>query len=411
MSKRRASMLRLSAANDILNLTDFLLFITHAQSNSIFDPLCNRAVMTPTTQPLSQFYVLTSVHSAVDYSAPSGRPEVSTTAVKRVLMLGARCVHFAVFDGPTSAAGAVVAADASKRSTVSFREAMLALKEFAFHPTNPQPTSHPVIVRITNHCSPAFQEQAAKVLQEVLGGRLVTSLPGGYLGGVPAPRQLQRKFILHVDGFEMPKLALADGSDGAGADADADADADAGASSDDGPLSPALRKLVALHYTPPERLPSSGPGFLTVVDADAVQAADGAAAAPGVSVYDRNYVVASHSSTTTNPDPHVLWSRGVSAASMQFTLHDVPLWRSLGRFRTNGGAGCVPQQCGVVCLPAPPSKTVTVVRDCVSCGVDLSPSQEHRWLPQAQEPGQGKVRVVTCCHPLHALPSHLTPHP
>ncbi|UJR20415.1 hypothetical protein I4U23_023546 [Adineta vaga] len=164
---------------------------------ALMKPWCSRFVYQDMTRPLSDYYIKTSHNTYLFNNQIIG--DSNPEAYNRALKAGCRAVEIDCYDGnngrPIVKHGFTLVKPCLFESIIRFIEPNL----FKASP-------YPVILDLENHCSIEQQHEIARILQRILGDRLVTEpLLTKDSSVLPSPEDLKYKVLIR--GVKIPALS------------------------------------------------------------------------------------------------------------------------------------------------------------------------------------------------------------
>ena len=318
------------------------------------------------SRPLSHYHVSSTHNSYLAGNQLWG--ESSPDALRRALSLGARVVELDTYDGNPEP---IVTHGGTLTSKLGFREAVRAVRDYAFREQNVRPSKYPVIITLENHCTVAQQAFQASILREELGDALYVP-PAVRPAEYPSPEELKGKIIIR-DKPGVPLPVAAPGGDG-GVAAPTDSQLEAAQEADvEGPdaeeekeeaaggegeskgkhgkaMHPDLMALVTVanvKFKGLDKLEVLGLGSTSSsFDEDKiVKVAGKSPASSGFIRYTRRHLARTYPRglrvDSSNYNPSFMWQVGCQIVALNYQSDGLPVHINQGKFADNGGCGYV----------------------------------------------------------------------
>lgn len=374
---------------DALSFIEFALLMTSTSLNGLQRPAS--ALTGDMSQPLASYWICASHNTYLVGNQLTSKSKAG--AIQRALRLGCRVVELDCYD---SRAGPAVTHGGTMTSTISFQDAIQAIADAAFDPSNTRPSMAPVIITLENHCSLAGQAQQAQILQDTLGDALY--IPSGPRPTeFPSPAELRGKFLIRCKPRAHAR-AVIPGPTAALPAQPADADAEEGGSESDhvdvgsAPGPPAAQaglsvpmapcgstgqaqpstsadSAASVHGTPPVSAALTHPGLLRLFalcniklpglgDAHAIPswastssvnedkaAKLGSQHGQALQAYTQTHILRIYPRgsrvDSSNFDPAPFWAAGAQMVALNYQTRSPPVWKSQVLFSAGGGSGYV----------------------------------------------------------------------
>lgn len=357
-----------------LTLAQFTMFMVDRSFNSIVSAE-HQAQHQPTDRPLSHYWISSSHNSYLlgDQLASAS----SADALRRALSMGCRVVEL---DTYSVGGRLIIKHGGTMTSSLDFQEAIQAIAEYAFRPTNIRPSTCPVIITMENHCSFDMQGEQARILREVLGDLLYVPAAEpraeyptlGELMGKVIIRDKPKKSVppgASAEGAQDARAALVAmaetvdevaeeageedsvaGSSAAGMERPDSARSDATTASQKELKKLMHPDLLALVTVPNVKFPGldklSTLTFPTSSSFNEDKVEKYAKRDPaGLLAYTQRHLMRTYPRGTrvdsSNYDPQTAWGVGAQVVALNFQHDSLPVWKCMGFFTANGGCGYV----------------------------------------------------------------------
>ncbi|CAF1159595.1 unnamed protein product [Adineta steineri] len=165
-----------------------------ADDFALMKPWCSRYIYQDMTRPLNNYYIKTSHNTYLFNNQLMG--DSNPEAYNRAFQTGCRAVEIDCYDGDN---GRPIVKHGFTLVKPCLFESIIRFIEPNLFKTSP----YPVILDLENHCSVEQQHEMARILQDILGDRLVSeSLLTKESKNLPSPEDLKYKVL--VRGVKIP---------------------------------------------------------------------------------------------------------------------------------------------------------------------------------------------------------------